>query len=946
MVSLLIESFGNNIKTKGALADNSKIKQLLQIIVDKKIDYLNKLHSLKCNLNFAELNSDLLTKMHNDKGTLYSLRKRNYTETTSENYNFENFNHILNYKYIEIIKKEEDVFINHITLNGKEEQKEYTFFFQEDYILFVPVISNSTVEYYYKLNGYKINDFKIDNNLFVYIIVEKENKQYLVISHLGKGFSKYNDQESTLNENECYNFIDLSSLPSKVNTLEYIKNNSFYFVDNKNQVVSVSVCKKYFFIDGDFIYFNNLGDCDEFSDKFIDVVQNNFLNMYNYLNFLGLNEFKINNRKISTKENDMFLELFKNKFDNTLNGGLNYFNAKKLDSPEISPELKKIYNAEKDYHININDEYYSVKGNFVYDNFDKGDFKIEITENTASLMKYKDNILTLVYKVNIPSFKEFYFCNLKFTFKKYEFPNEPYSFFVSSHSPYLFKQSVIDNFKIKSIPNNKKTISNFVDIAKYNKIDINVSFDGRKFIFYNYFDWKNKKYKYGNLIKKLSISEIVDIQNFKNFKCISNYIVKNNKLFAREAGELFYTQTDKFSYELINSKGYITPFWINNQDKIIYFKNDDNSISIKDNKYESDFYAYIPKIENYIRFNNNIYNNVSVSINDDLDIELKNSSNILITNKFFNEPLFYKIYIENKDIDNIHIFDNNDTEVSEFLYEKFNNGYIFYFNIKKGKRYYYNTKDSQYNYFEPIESYKNIDFIYRFNETGYINLNEPKHFKTFTLKANRFIEKSVTFSLFLYNTTTGETNKFSLSNKELNNKFEIDLDVNKIYIDIDSDEYDKNIFYIVDDSNNSLITEDSIIFFKNDRKDIVYIAEKNLDIDIKKIDLSKLKVNTYYKVNDYNNIVETNEGTFIIDSLHKNEIAIIPNDNDNDYLSVKTFITESLGDGNESFYRNNFKMPGGIYINHDINSKKIAETFNTNVSTDEIFIISNGGPNE
>lgn len=947
MVSLLIESFGNNIKTKGALADNSKIKQVLQALADGKIDNLNKLHSLKCNLNFSEMTSDLLTKLQNTKGALYTLKKRGYEETTIDNYNFENMNHILSYDYIEIIKQDDEPFISSITLNGKDTIKEYIFFCQEDYLIFVPTISNSSVEYYYKLNGYEILDFKIDKSLFVYILLKKDKEIFLAISHLGKGFSKYNSDDSTLNIDECYNFINLSSFPSEIKTLEYVKNNHFYFIDINNQILDVQFCKKYFFVDNEFIYFNNQGDCDDFSKRFIDVVQNNFLNMYNYLNFLGLNDFKINGRKLSTKENDTFLEIFKNKFDNTLNGGLNYFNAKKIDSNDISPELRGVYNSEKDYHININDEYYSVKGNFVYNNFSKGDFKIEITETTASLFQFKDDIPTLVYKVYIPTYKEFYFCNLKFTFKKFEFPLEPYSFYLSSNSPYLFKQSLVKNYKILSVPNNKKTINSFIELTSENNIDSNVDFDGKKIIFYNYFDWKNKQYKYGHLDKKLSIGEVIDIDKIKKYVCLNDSIIKNNKLYSRDFGNLFYTQVESFKYELINSKGYITPFWIENQDNIIYFKNNNNSVTIVDNKYESDFYSYIPKIENYIRYNNKMYSNVSVSINDNLDVEVKNNSNLLITNKFFEEPLFYKIYIEDNDLENIHIFDNNNVEVSNLLYEEFNNGYIFYFNIEKNKKYYYNTANSQYNYFEPIESYKNIDFIYRFNEIGYINLDSVKHFNTFTLKSNKIIEKNITFSLFLYNTITGETNKFSLSQNELNNKFEIDLNVNKIYIELDNkEEYNKDLFYIVDDSNNSLINDDSIIFFKNDRKDIVYIAEKNLDVDISKIDLTKLKVNTYYKINDYNNIVETSNGTFIIDSLNKNEIAIVPNNNDKNYFSVKMFLTESLGDSKDLFYRNNFKMPGGLYINHDINSEKIAETINTNISTDEIFITSNGGPNE
>lgn len=133
MVSLLIESFGNNIKTKGALADNSKIKQLLQAIIDNKVDNLNKLHSLKCNLNFSEIGSDLLTKLKNSKGALYTLKKRGYTETTIDKYNFENLNHILKYQYIDYIKKETEPFISSFSLIGKDDIKEYEFFCQDDW---------------------------------------------------------------------------------------------------------------------------------------------------------------------------------------------------------------------------------------------------------------------------------------------------------------------------------------------------------------------------------------------------------------------------------------------------------------------------------------------------------------------------------------------------------------------------------------------------------------------------------------------------------------------------------------------------------------------------------------------------------------------------------------------------------------------------------------------
>lgn len=942
MVSLMIESLCNNIKTKGILKDNSNLKIYLQTILENKIDEFNKLYSLKSNLEFEELGTDLLTKLKYSKGAIYSLNKRNYSETDISSYNFENLNSILSISEINVIKKENECFVDFISLTSKENEKQYSFFCQDDYILFIPSISNSTVEYYYKLNGYKVLDFKIDKYLFVYILLEKDNEQYLAISHLCKPFSKYNSDDSTLDKSKCYNFIKLKT-QNKLSSLEYINNSDYYFTDENFKIVKIKFCKKYYFKDGDFIYFNNQGDCDDFSDLFLEVVQNNFLNMYNYLNFLGLNDFQISGRKISTKENDLFLEIFKNKFDNTLNGGLNYFNAKKIDYPYISKELRAAYNKNKDYHININDEYFSIKGNFVYKNYNKGNYKIEVFEDKVNLYQIED-VITLIDTVYISSYKEFYFCNLKFTFKKFEFPLEPYSFHVSSNSPYLFKQSQIKNYKLYSVPNNKKSINDFIENSEENEMDINTNFDGKKLIFYNYYDWKNKKYKYGNVSKQLTNKDIIDINGFKKYVCLSNYIEKNNKIYSRNFGILNYTNTDNFNFELINSKGYITPFWVNNQDKIIYFKNIYNSVVLTDNKYESDFYCYIPKIQNYIRYNNKMYSNVSVSINDNLEVEANNNGNLLITNKYLNEPLFYKVYIEDSDLLNIRIFDNDNKEISNYIQEPFNSGYIFYFNIEKNKKYYYNTSSSKYNYFEPVESYKNIEFVYYFNETGYINLDNPKHLTTFTLKSKVLIEKDVTFSLFLYNTLTGETNKFSLSKNELNNKFEIDLNINKILLEIDSSEYSKDMFYIVEDSNNSLNSDNVTIFFKNDRKDIVYIAEKNLDIDPKKIDFTKLKVNTYYNINDYNNIIETYDGSFIIDSLNAGEIAIIPNISKNNYVEANIFLTESLGDPNDNFYRTNFKAPSSFYINHDISSIKIADTTNIDISADDIFI-SNGGSN-
>ena len=935
MTSLLIESFVNKINNEGMLKDNSNIKQLLQIILESNIDNLNKLYCLENNLRFKELGTDLLTKISDNSATVYSLEKRGYKETTYDKYNFENFNYIINSEYIPIINKQSNIFINTIVLNGKEKYKEYFFFVQDDYILFAPTEANSSVEYFFKLNNYKILDFKINKANFVFMILETiDNKRLFVTSHLGKVFAQYNDDKHSLNLDECYNVIDMTDY--KIHSLNHI-NGDYFFVCDNNSKLRIRFSKKYYFKYDNAIYFNNQGDCDDFKKSFIGTIQNNFLNMYNYLNIYGLNNFKIDNRKISTKENKIFDELLTNKFDNTLNGGLNYFNAKGIYSPKISPEIKSIYNQDKDYHINIQDEYFNIYGNFVY-KFKHGKFDIRIYKNKIELISVNNNIKTVIDSVKIPNYKEFYFYNLKFTFKKFEFPDTSLTYSISSFSPYTFKHGVVENYKMFSVPNNSKVIDNIIENSNLdNKFNSNASFDGKRIKFNNYFDWSKKEYQYGNFNRDINSQEIFNLDNIKKYTFLGNSIIKDNQLFARENGKLYYSNINDFSFELINKNGYITNFWNKNQDKTIYFKKIDGQIKLIKNKFESDFYCYIPKISDYIKHNNIQYSNVYVDISDNLEVNLQLDENLLVTNKYLNNPLFYKVYIEDLDDDNIHIFDNDNQEIYNYIKTKYNNGFIYYFNIENDKKYYYNTSTSKYNYFEPIESYQNINSFYYFDETGYINFDNVKTIKSFSIKSNILIEKDIDISLFMYNTQTGDVNKISINKKDLNNKFEIDINTNKIYIDIKDDVYNKNNFFIVEDSNESLTTDEYLIFFKQTRQDIVYIAEKNPKLDFNKIDFTKLKVNTYYKIID-GNFIESNNGTFIIDSLGINEIAIIPNLYiENDYFKTNIFLTESINDIKDDFYIKNFKTPGNYYINYDINSKKIIESFNENIDGSELL---------
>ena len=923
MASLLVESFCNDIQTKteGILKDHSNLKKLIQVLIDNKINSLNMLYSLSGNYNFTEFGTDLLTEIKNNSASLKMLKGLNYQETSKEKYNYENFNNVESFEKIHCIVKSDNKFIESFKMTSKDIDKEYIYFFKEHYVLFTPTISNSPAEYYFDFKDYNIIDFKIDSTYFVFMILEKNAERFLVISHLGKEFIQYNVDDAKLDTSQCFNYVKIDN---NISSIEHYEGNIFYVMDIYMNLYKMSLNKKYYFKDGESIFFNHIGDAAEYKESFIDVRQNNFLNMYNVLNYLGLNDFKMNELKISTKEHDLFNDLFKNKFDNTLNGGLNYFNS----LPSIYFNDNMFYSTyKKDYHISISDEYYSINGNFKYKDFVKGTFKIEITPNEVFLYKKEEDRYLMIDSAIIPTYKEFYFCNLKFTFKKYEFPNSSYIFELSSYDPYVFNQYLDPNYKLYSLPNNPKVIENLLNKSKHRKkIKAHVEFDGKSIIFHNTFLWKEQRFLFGSFFKNISTNEIIDISGFKSYFFNKPYDLKNNKLYSRSKGRLIYTMANEFKYDLINSKGYITKFWSDNQNKTLYFKITNSGISIVENKLESDYYCHIPPIKEFITYNDNSFNNITIEINDSLEVNRQKTDSLMITNKFHDSPLFYKVFIECENPSNIKIFDNDKKEIVKYVTEEFKNGYIFYFDIDKNKKYYYDTEDSKYNYFEPLLAHENIDFEYKFDDTCYIELSEPVYFSTLTLKSKKTITEDVSFDLFIYNEASSQTNKISLTSKELNTKFELELTASRFFLQVNSSKYSAKDFYIVEDSNNSLIINDNIIFFKNDRSEIVYIANKTDEIDYNSLDYTKFKVDTYYQIND-GKFIDSIDGIFIITSPNQHQIALINNKDNIKYIETEVFVVSSVGK-KDDFYIKNFKNPGTFYTYKNITPSLLSTSTN------------------
>ena len=151
------------------------------------------------------------------------------------------------------------------------------------------------------------------------------------------------------------------------------------------------------------------------------------------------------------------------------------------------------------------------------------------------------------------------------------------------------------------------------------------------------------------------------------------------------------------------------------------------------------------------------------------------------------------------------------------------------------------------------------------------------------------------------------------------------MNVSKFYLKVNHPNYKADDFYITEDSNKSLIIDGNITFFKEDRNSIVYISNKNQEIDFDFIDFSSLQINTYYDLSYNGKLIKSNKrGLLIIFSMNPNEIALLPCNNLSDYIESPMFKVISLGSDENSFYTRNFKDPGNNYSYNSISPKNIA----------------------
>ena len=905
-MSLLTNVFYNNI-TPGIDEKNSKVKKLFDKIHTSKILSLDSVSRIKNDFFFKERFQDIISVLPKNKSNINLLRKHHYKETKQKEFRQQPYNCIIDESYIDYIKKTRNTILEEIELKGTL----YHYFTQENYIVFYDVESSQT-KYFFQIDGYKIHDVVLTDDYFMYLLISMRDKQYLVKTHIGQNFASLNEEHEYIEFKECVFSIPVANY-IKYNTIEHIEFNEV-FLRNEQKISKLTLGKKYYFTDYKNIYFNYQDELEAYKNNFVQELQDNYSNVYNRINFLGLNDFQILNRKVSTHELNVFQSLFKHKFDNTLNGGINYFLIRNAFS-DVRDENGFLFKIKPDYHLDIQDEYVSIVGNFVNE-YQKGNYSIMIQDGYVSLLKVDSKTLnsTFIEKTKLID-GHCYFFNLFIQTKKRELPNFPIFYSFSANDPYPFKQEFIQ-LKLESIPNNHYSLHSFLQSKIIHKHQ-ETSFQNNNIIFKNEFQWYRKKYLFGHNQQKIKANEPFHLQGIQNYITNVPYDIKNNFLIPRDNGIIYYATTDSFKIPLVTENGYISDFWKKYQGTQLFFCCTD-TVNITE-KSKAQYSCYVPSIEKYLKINDSSYSNVFVKTDDELEVALPFHENLLITDKYLEEPLFYKVFIEASSQDEIEIYNSDDNKINNILYQPYKNGFVCYFNKEQKKKYYYHTNHEKFIYFEPLKALNNIQNIYNFEKNGFASLKNV-YVKAISVmsKKNLSIFRGV---LYFYNYQDNIVKRMAINENNLNKMFDLNLQVDKILLETE-EEIDKDNFYILESDNTSYVFNNTINYFKADRNSICYFSDEIPEISLHKILSQPIKVNTRYIVQN-GKIVENQNGYFYISDIIDNGVAILPIKENIHEISKNVFANISISPEKDKYYIDNFKTSGNYYINIKTTNKTI-----------------------
>jgi hypothetical protein len=954
MPSLKTESFANSIATDGNYSEKSKIKILMDCLISNEVDNLNSILSLRNNFRMAERGTDLMNCFQDKEVYRTILEEMGYQETTDSKYTYENLNYLEGTQKINFVKDVESPFVTSIDINSKGVTSNLTYFTEENYLIFYSE-NERVVKYFYNFSdAITLLDVKIDKESFVHILFKEDEKVFLGITHLAKNFAALNDKNgSEFSYDHFYNLIDLNGL--EVNTILNTDYSSWFLLNkNNNNIYRVDFTKRYFFASGSNIYFNLTKDIEKHAKDFLEDedIQVEHLSLYDKINFLGLNSFKaVDGRKFSTLETDDFKKIIKFKFDNTINGGLNFFNRMNYQEYQVDDTdtfLQGVLsNKEKDYAVNIDDDFFCINGNF-HNKFKNGKYKI-----TIEIPNYVDGLSNQYFQCSLYKFDErrkkfvfefkhtvnvnsgfFYFCNLKCFFKKISYGSRTFDYLISAEDAYTYVSMVNQNCDIKEFPDSDNILKNRFAYGVLNytsNFNIMADFNGKGISFYNYFDYNKMSFAFSSTCTELTKpGESLQMTSGFQYRVFGDYIIKNERIYNRGKTNVYYTNKSNEHYNLINDAGYITNFWIENSGKVISFKIVTNGIEISETSSNADFSCYIPLLEELLSYTGNQYGTVTIIDNDYYEVNAQYSENILITSKFFNQPLFYKFLIP--DDGTFELYDSTGKIITERISESYGDQTVVYFAPDRKQLYYYVTSSEEQSYISPIKAFENFEDNYDFDESGNCSFTR---FKVNNIKLNsiNIVNEDDVFEVFIYDDENSSVSKIELNGAEFNTSINLEVYANRFSISSANDNYNLSDFYILEYSDDSLLIDDTITFYKTDKGDTVYLSYEETAMEFEDIPLKKVRVGITHSYAG-GDVFEDSCGSFYFRKLLQSEIAI------RKHFSVEGSthkIEKFISIGKSDFYENNFKTPGLNYIGNTVEFKKAIETFNTTIISKNII---------
>lgn len=260
----------------------------------------------------------------------------------------------------------------------------------------------------------EVNQFLVNEEGFVYIVYKNFNdEQYFIKTHLGLRFFKYNATHRCSTKIEEIECILHFKLEREVKRIIFDDDNGFNFVSNDTTINRLNYGRRYYFFKDDNVFFNRI-DKEEFKD--FNIVQVEHLHLYDWLSMLGLNGYKTNEGiKLSSKYMDRINNLMRFKFDDTKNGMLNYYD----------------FFDDKDYKIYHFSKGIEIVGNFIYGDYEKGSYNLNIKvldellsgELKVCITLVKDNVCLKNVIFNTVD-RILYFCNMKLNFVSYTYNKE------------------------------------------------------------------------------------------------------------------------------------------------------------------------------------------------------------------------------------------------------------------------------------------------------------------------------------------------------------------------------------------------------------------------------------------------------------------------------------------------------------------------------------------